>query len=285
MLPFYPESAELDLSQRSELEPILKEYNEGLSEFTFANLFLFRSKHNYRICILKENILLITGNDSGKPFFILPTRLPEKDILLALFAKYQCMKCVSETKQVLLRSLGFRVEEDRDNFDYLYFRSELANLPGKRFHKKRNLVQGFLNNYRCEGQPLLKENIPDAFAVLAKWHNTQGEPSDLSETAEALQLFTELKLCGAIYYIEKQPVGFVIGEPLVENLSYVIHFEKADTTYKGIYQFINKAFASILPKKYIYLNREQDLGDEGLRQAKLSYRPCGFIKKYRVFGP
>jgi hypothetical protein len=194
------------------------------------------------------------------------------------------MKCVSETKRAVLQAKGYTVIEDRDNFDYLYFRNDLEKLPGKKFHKKRNLVTGFLNSYSYEGKPLLKDHIPAALSILQRWQTAQGEAGDFEETREALMLFEELDLCGAIYDVDGVPSAFVIGEPLVEKLSYVIHFEKADTSYKGIYQFINKAFAQVLPKKYVYVNREQDLGDEGLRQAKLTYRPCSFVKKYRIIG-
>jgi hypothetical protein len=95
-----------------------------------------------------------------------------------------------------------------------------------------------------------------------------------------------LQLCGGIFYIDGQPVAYCLGEELALGTSFVIHFEKAVLAeeFRGIYQFINQAFASILPEKYETVNREQDLGDPGLRQAKESYRPVGFVKKYRV-GP
>jgi hypothetical protein len=78
------------------------------------------------------------------------------------------------------------------------------------------------------------------------------------------------------------PAAYTIGEPLMKGRSFVVHFEKAADGYRGIYQFINKAFAAMLPKHYKWINREQDLGDEGLRQSKMTYRPSGFVKKYRV---
>jgi hypothetical protein len=282
MIPSYPDFTEPTLAMRDELDPLLREYNEGLSEFTFAGLYLFRDKHHYLLSRIDKKTIVVTGHDEGKPFFMLPVQLPEKAGLGELFGKFGAMKCVSETKQTVLGALGYAVSEDRDNFDYLYFRTELANLPGKKFHKKRNLVTGFLNNYSCEGKPLTTANLPAAFQILSRWQEQIGEAGDAVETREALERFEELKLCGALYYIGGIPAAFVLGEPLVERLSYVIHFEKADTSFKGIYQYINKAFATVIPRKYVYMNREQDLGDEGLRQAKLTYRPCSFVKKYRV---
>ena len=91
-----------------------------------------------------------------------------------------------------------------------------------------------------------------------------------------------MQLCGGIYYVDGNPVAYSLGEELGRGKSFVIHFEKAVGEYRGLWQFVNQAFASILPEFYETINREQDLGDEGLRQAKLSYRPIGFVKKYRV---
>jgi hypothetical protein len=282
MIPQYPNFSDITLDLRDELDPLLREYNEGLSEFTFAGLFLFRKKHHYRVSRVDRKTIVVAGHDDGQTFFMLPVKIPEPALIDELLAEHRVMKCVSETKQAVFAARGYRVIEDRDNFDYLYFRTELANLPGKKFHKKRNLLTGFLNNYSCEGKPLTRENLPAALQILSQWQANIGEAGDYDETREALELYEELKLCGALYYVGGIPAAFVLGEPLVEKLSYVIHYEKADTTYKGIYQFVNKAFASVIPRKYIYVNREQDIGDEGLRQAKLTYRPCSFVKKYRV---
>jgi hypothetical protein len=93
-----------------------------------------------------------------------------------------------------------------------------------------------------------------------------------------------LQLCGGIFYIDGRPVAYCLGEVLAQGKCFVIHFEKAVAVerYKGIYQYINQAFASILPEKYETVNREQDLGILSLRQAKESYNPLGFVKKYRA---
>jgi hypothetical protein len=94
----------------------------------------------------------------------------------------------------------------------------------------------------------------------------------------------ELQQCGGIFYVNGEPVAYCLGEELAQGTSYVIHFEKAVVAeqYKGVYQFVNQAFAAVLPDKYDTINREQDLGHPGLRQAKESYSPTGFVKKYRA---
>jgi len=80
--------------------------------------------------------------------------------------------------------------------------------------------------------------------------------------------------------VDGAPAGYCLGESVAKGRMFAIHFEKALDRYKGIYQFMNKSFAGALPRFFAYINREQDLGDEGLRQAKMTYRPAGFVKKY-----
>jgi hypothetical protein len=131
---------------------------------------------------------------------------------------------------------------------------------------------------------LLDEYIGDAINVLEEWRQARGDAGDYEACREGLEHTYALQLCGGIYYVGQRPVGFTLGEENSLGTSYVIHFEKAVDvdTYKGLYQFINQTFSSFLPEKYETINREQDLGQPGLRRAKESYNPIGFVKKYRV---
>ena len=282
MVPYYPESTEITLDLRPTLHPLFQSLKEGISEFAFANLYLFRDVHKYRISKLGETNFVISGNDDHSPFFMLPFGLPENPLLKTLFDDHDLLKAATESQADELMKLGYKVEEDRNNFDYLYSREELTKLAGRKYHKKKNLVNAFINNYNYEGKPLLEEFIPDTLQVLELWRDNRDNPGDYKANREALERSEELQLCGGIYYVEDEPAAFTLGEELAQGESFVIHFEKALGKYKGIYQFINKCFASILPEKYKYINREQDLGNPGLRQAKMSYRPVGFVKKYRV---
>ncbi len=214
---------------------------------------------------------------------MLPFGLPERKLLDELFYKFNSMKCVSEIQASRLTEMWYLVKEDRDNFDYIYLREELAQLPGPKFHKKRSLINAFVENYSYEGKPLIEEYIGDAQIVLEEWKLERNEPGDYIAAKEALERADELQLCGGIYYVNGRPAAYTLGEELAGGETFVIHFEKAIDEYKGLYQFINQSFASILPARYKTINREQDLGDEGLRQAKMTYRPVGFIKKYRAW--
>jgi len=282
IIPRYPDACALTLDLRPYLHERLRRLPEGISEFTFANLYLFRDKHNYRLTMLEDDLPALFGKDGNNAFFMLPFGLPDMQTLAQLFTDHATQKCVTESQKKALESFGYTVMEDRDNFDYLYNRSDLAELPGRKYSKKRNMVNAFIHNHEYTGKPLLDEHIPQALSILEQWRKENDEEGDYTAAREALERAWELQLCGGIYYVGNRPVAYSLGEELANATSFVVHFEKAVQGYKGLYQFINQAFAAILPDIYDTINREQDLGDEGLRHAKHSYQPSGYVMKYRA---
>lgn len=284
-VPEYPQAAEITMAQRPLLHPLFQRLAEGISEFTFANIYLFREGHNYRLSRLADGRLVLLGRDGGQRFFMSPFGLPDKKTLDRLMAEHSRMKCVSTTQKPLLEAMGYLVVADRDNFDYLYSRRELAELSGRKFMKKRNLIKAFVNNYHYEGRPLLEDYLGDALSILEQWKDEHDSLGDYHATREALEKGEDLQLCGGIYYADGEPAAFTLGEELACGTSFVIHFEKALQRFKGLYQFVNQSFASIIGDPYETLNREQDLGEEGLRHAKLSYRPVGFVEKFLAMPP
>jgi len=287
MIAEYPDSSEVSIEMRPVLHPKFQALADGISEFTFANIYLFRRAHNYRISRLENGLFVITGRDDEKPFFMLPFGLPGENIIRELFNNHQVMKAASGQQTEILATMGYSVFEDRDNFDYLYSREDLVNLTGRKFHKKKNLLNLFIRNNEYQAKPLLEEYRNEALQILERWNNQHEEPNDFLAAKEALEKMWPLQLCGGIFYIDRQPVAYCLGEELALGESFVIHFEKAvlEEGFKGVYQYINQAFASILPEKYKTVNREQDLGDSGLRQAKMGYNPMDFVKKYKVISP
>jgi hypothetical protein len=283
MIEEYPGSSPVALEQRPELHPRFQRLSEGMSELTFAGIYLFRERHQYRLSRLPGELLVISGRDT-EPFFILPFGLPPRETLASLFDCYGTMKAVSAWQAEQLREMGYRTWEDRDNFDYLYPRQEMADLAGRRLHRKKNLVNRFLRDNASEVRPLLQENAADALQVVDRWCRQQDTDGDYHAAAEAIERMEYLQLCGGVFYIDKDPVAYTLGEELAQGRMFVIHFEKAilSKQHKGLYQYVSQAFADRLPEKYELINREQDLGDPGLRQAKESYRPVGFVEKYRA---
>ena len=283
-IPKYPDSAEVSINMRPVLHPKFQALAEGISEFTFANVYLFRQAHGYRISQLENGLFAITGRDNEDPFFMLPFGLPDGNTIKELFETHQVMKAATGQQAEKLSALGYSVTEDRDNFDYLYSLNDLVNLTGRKFHKKKNMLNIFIRNNECQAKPLLEEYRDDALQILEQWNDQHDGPNDFLAAKEALEKMWPLQLCGGIFYIAEQPAAYCLGEELALGKSFVIHFEKAvlGENFKGVYQYINQAFASILPDKYKTVNREQDLGNSGLRHAKMSYRPVDFVKKYKV---
>jgi len=305
-VPCYPDFIQLDMNLKEPLHPRLSLTFDGVSEFTFSGLYLFRKKYNYRIsrAIGKNGIdggFIISGEqtlDTGlrKTFFMTPCSVPENEILESLFATHDYWKNISDTvlKECVvlsvkekLQQMDIVIKEDRDNFDYLYYRTDLSELAGKKFHKKKNHVNNFLLAYPDhEKKPMSKELIPAAIEILDRWrfdsHLRNGnEDGDYKAAKEALELFDSLTLKGSVFFVGGKPAAYCLGESIARGRMFAVHFEKAIEEYRGIYQFINKAFASSLPRFFTLINREQDLGNEGLRQAKMTYRPCGFVQKYK----
>ena len=291
MLPQYPANVAISLGLRDCLQPFFAPVITGISEHTFANIYLFRGKHGYLLSQLPGGLPVIFGRDNGRPFFMLPFGIPGKEALTILFKNHEKLKCASREQAAILEKQGYAVAEDRDNFDYLHARSDLATLAGRRFHKKRNRVKGFVDDFNCSAEPLEAPRMADALAVLDRWRDTaektgglDGSDSagDYAEARDALEQQELLGLRGRVYSIAGQPVAYAMGEELPDRKTFVIHFEKADIAYNGLYQFVNQEFAAALPENIETINREQDLGVPGLRQAKLSYHPSGFIEKFTV---
>lgn len=282
MLPLYPDSIRPSLSLRPALQPLFQQVRGGISEFTFANLYLFRHTHQYTFSILSDDTVVVLGRDSTTSFFMLPFGLPQQPLLDRLFDDHLLMKSATVHQAEHLRALGYPVQEDRDNFDYLYQRQDLAELAGRSYHKKRNLIKTFVKSYPYSALPLREEYRAEAITVLDDWRMQSGETGDYEAAREALDTMEELQLCGGLYRVAERPVAYVLGEESAGGTCFIIHFEKALSGFKGLYQFINQSFAAVLPEIYTSINREQDLGDQGLRQAKLSYRPSGFIEKFLV---
>ncbi len=273
---------------RDQLDDRLCVLTDYISEYTFANLYLFRKQYDYKVGYTEDNCIVIFGNEkSGRRFAMLPERLPEGDSALrAILSECDYIKGapqrIVDQEFERLERLGFSIEEDRDNFDYIYSRDLLANLSGRLYHKKRNQVNVFINNYKYKEEPLSFDNISGAFEVLKQWHADQDGDGDYYSALEALENIETLQQCGYLVTVDDVPAAFILGESLDRGSVFLVHFEKAIVAYKGVYQFLNKAFATILPKHYTLINREQDLGDPGLRQAKMTYRPVDFIKKYKI---
>jgi len=291
LIPSFPDFTPLVFELKDEIHPKLYQAVDGVSEFTFAGLYMFRKRYGYSVSRLEDKTFILSGiqpphgeGDMEKKFFMTPLAAPGRGVLEELFKTHDYWKNIPESiiipERERLEEWGIEINEDRDNFDYLYLRSDLAELPGKRYHKKRNLVAQFLKSYTHEEKLMTPELMSCAKEILEQWREKKGNESDYVASMEALEQFGELNMSGLLFYIDGKPAGWCLGEPIAGGRMFTVHFEKGLEDYKGIYQYINMAFAAFLPESFTHINREQDLGDEGLRQAKMTYRPSGFVRKY-----
>ncbi len=290
-IPAYPEFAPLSLAMAREISPHLVRLPDGVSEFSFAGLYLFRERYGYRAAF-RNDLLVISGEREGKRFFITPCCSTGRDTIEELFADHDYWKLISpafvEKNRPWMEEAGYVPVSDRDNFDYLYLRSDLATLSGKRFHKKKNHINAFeRDNPEISVRPLDVSTRADAMAILDSWASHEENPgnTDYAAAREALELMESFAMSGLVLYSAGVPVAWTLAETVADGRISAVHFEKARVEYRGAYQYVNYAFAQSLPESVEFINREQDLGDEGMRQAKMTYRPAGFVEKYRVEKP
>ena len=183
------------------------------------------------------------------------------------------------------------VVEERGHWDYIYAVIDLIELKGNRYHKKKNLLNQFQNKYAYTYVPLGPDLIDRAMGMQTDWCTWRDcESSDIlsAENRAILRILQDWKrlegAMGGALMMEQSMVAYTVAEALTAD-TVLIHFEKGDTEYKGVYQAMNQIFLAHSAKDFKFVNREQDLNDEGLRKAKLSYLPVDFIRKYRVSLP
>lgn len=280
----------LDLKHSETLGKQLKTIPTALSEYCFPNLFLFREKHDYKIITAGDNLYL-TGLSYNKERYLMPLQDLETcsesyiSTLKNLLNDYDCIFPLPEKWLHHFPETQFRSEYIEDDSEYIYNREKLAEYPGRKLSKKRNLVKQFLNENEPEIKLIDKESKPHIIELLELWQartvQEMGD-SDYFSCIEGLNHFEELNLSGALYLTEGEPCGFIMGETAGES-SYVIHFAKGDTTKKGIYQYMFQAFTRDYCNDALIINLEQDMGMEGLRKTKRSYQPDLMLHKYRIY--
>ncbi|MBR4783177.1 MAG: DUF2156 domain-containing protein [Bacteroidaceae bacterium] len=177
-----------------------------------------------------------------------------------------------------------------DNYsDYVYDRQSLASLAGHKLQSKRNFLNRFRRLYpQYEYHPLGKKDIDACLALDKSWINkglqlghTDEEISERKTIKYVFDHWQELGAIGGTIYVEGNLVAFTYGAA-INNDTFDVCVEKADTSYEGAYATINNEFVNHLPQQYQWINREEDLGIDGLRQAKTTYQPVLKLRKYVI---
>lgn len=285
----------LGIEDRETLDGIFAQDPPLISELTFTNLFMWR--HRYRPqWLLKEDCLLIILHPEGSiPFGLPPTGPGDKDGALNNLST-ELGKRTSDVRisRVAESYLGAFVDPsrytasyDRDNSDYVYLTRDLIELSGKKYHGQKNHVNRFKKTRSFEYRPLSEGLVQGFLDMQESWcqiRECRRDPGLLAEdyaVYEALTRYSDLKYRGGAVLIDGKVEAFSLGEPLNQDTE-VIHIEKANPDLKGLYAVINQLCCERAWGDMTFVNREQDLGLEGLRRAKESYHPHHMVNKYTL---
>ena len=294
-LPEFPHFKDLSLEEKLLFDTVFSQFPPVISECTFTNLFIWR--HVYQVKISRLQNFLCLLSDQGERSFFFPT-IGEGDVVKCYQILLQYLKekgippKISRVPENVVnpidwKSAGMVAEFDRNQCDYVYLTEDLTQLKGRKYHRKRNHIKQFKENYPYQYAPLTSEWIQECLRLEAEWcdmRHCESIPGLASESLAIKEAFTHLETLGVkggAILINGKVEAFTLGEPLNPE-TVVIHIEKANPAYEGLYSLVNQAFLENQWAGYIYVNREQDLGEEGLRKAKESYYPHHMINKYTI---
>lgn len=291
--------SEITITDKKLFDDYIKKVDSQLSELNFTNFYIWRDYYNIKYSIIND-FLCIISYVGDKPFLYFPigdySNLENLKCAIYTIRDYfyqnnwDFMMCRVSLHQVsLLQNLDikFIVKEDRDNYDYIYYVQKLSTLSGKKLDGKRNHINRFKRLHTFTYEEISDTNIPDCIEILEKWCTQRNYSEDDSLIAERnanldlLNNYDLLNLKGALIKVDGKPEAFTIGEKLNSN-TVVIHVEKANSMINGLYPLVNQQFLANHWSEVEYVNREQDLGIEGLRKAKLSYNPAILLEKFIV---
>lgn len=268
-------------------------------DFSFSNMCSWRFLYDSEFAVI-DNFLLIRFwiENKKRVAYMMPVgngnlrqaiSLLEEDSLR--LGHPLCMLGITpDAKRQLEEAMpgDFYYIPERDYFDYIYLREDLISLKGKKLQPKRNHINKFTKTYPYEYISITPGIVSQCLDLERLWFNENKDSDDEKELNDerrslqfALQHSEELGLIGGAIKVAGNIVAFSFGAPINHN-TFGTHVEKADVNYEGAYAIINKEFAAHLPEQYTYINREEDLGIPGLRQAKLSYNPAILLEKCAV---
>ncbi len=272
------------------------------AEYTFTNLFMWREMLNLRWAVDDDVLYIFSSNEE---IFAAWQPIGEPDKMQDAITKI--LRTAEENRgdkkfmfvvveKIFADELAryphakFNITAERDNFDYVYLAQDLINLSGRKFHGKKNHLNAFRKEYpNAVSLPITEEIIPKCRVELNAWSemHKRANPDDpfigyeQAAIHEIFDHFDRFKLKGGAILLDGKVAAFTFGERLNSDTA-VIHVEKADSNVRGIYAAINQAFVEREWSNMTYINREEDMGIDGLRQAKESYRPVKLIEKFNA---
>lgn len=281
--------------EKIKIEEYRKFYNSYISlgyDANPLNVYLWRNESNIKMTVLDDTLIKAYFSDDGTILsYCMPVGKNVKNAVVEIFkdayerGTYPNFVLLTvEQKKALDRLYPdkFIYKPTPEYQDYIYRSSDLAQLSGRKFHSKRNHISRFYSKYKNVRFIKINEtNKTDAIRVVLDWYKEKGlslDSADFEPLKDALENMEGFNMSGAILYVDLKPVAMTLGSE-ISSYIYDINFEKALREYDGAYAVINQEFAKTLTD-YEYINREEDMGIEGLRKAKLSYHPAIILERH-----
>ena len=238
----------------------------------------------------EKDLICVEGKPKGRaPYYLMPQGPGDKIRLiqqmhrrcLSLSLPFSIHWVLKDELPLVKEAIGdaIWIEDVRDGADYIYETASLCTLSGKKLHAKRNHVNTFKATYSHRFETITAENLDKASAFVYARCNTQEEKIAMQRLFQA---YFDFALTGMLLYANETLCAVTVGEKINADTA-LIHLEKGDTSFTGAYAAVNQIFISNYFPDTVYVNREEDMGIEGLRKAKLSYRPAFLLEKYNVY--
>lgn len=295
---FYP----ITLDKKTLIESYTKPWGAECSDLSFTNMYIWGTEGKMEYAE-KNNVLYIKLDFKRVPAYFwapIPKFGVEVNYRKAVYDAIEYMKKIGVEPTIRSVSSPFYemmqkacpelfIQPTDIAWDYVYEREKLETLAGKKLHAKRNHVNKFLSLYPdYEYKKLGSSMVQDCIALYDQWKEEKEEVSaELKEERKsvllALNHMEELGLVGGTIFIDGKLVAFTLGERLQPHLQ-LVHIEKADASYEGIYPMINQQYVKNECMDVELINREEDMGIEGMRKAKRAYHPVKMVEKY-MFSP
>jgi len=294
---FMLEFRDISISDKEKVNNALQKSDFRGCEYSFANNMAWKRLSDSKITFFKDFYISCAFNtDDNIPIFTFPAGKGDYKELFIEMRKFAensgyplKVSGVTDSELTFLSEMfpqQFESIYDRDGSDYIYNSSDLISLSGKKYHSKRNHLARF-HEIDYLFSPISESDFDDCITFCTAEYNSKTTENSHSFIAEQYAIntyfsyFRELGLKGGIIRISGETAAVTIGEQLNSD-TFCVHIEKANTNYNGIYAGINNCFAKEFASKYKYINREEDLGIEGLRKSKLSYHPAFILNKHIV---
>lgn len=282
------------IEDRAEILRHLGERKLRGCERTFANVYLWARFYDLGWAEIGDTVVFRTGKE-GEYSYTYPVGKGDRKAVVELLMEDSKEKgypfrlhALSQEEAEELEQYfpgRFQVEWPRDVADYVYETEKLIQLSGKKYHSKKNHINQFKAAFPDWSYEKIDEhNVEECFQMALRWRNENGcednpeKNSEMCVALNSLRLYKELGLVGGLLRAEGRVVAFTLGEPVCDD-TFVVHIEKAYAGVRGAYPLINQQFLEHEVSTYTYVNREDDTGEEGLRKAKLSYKPVFMVEK------